>query len=292
MYDFLKYRGICALFSFAILATFIGTFVYKQKTRGYAFNYSVDFTGGTQIRFRFSEPTTGDDVKTVLLSQGMSSPVVRSFSPTEMLVRVSEFSDDPEGLGTKLKDALEQDLKGSVEILQTDSVGPGIGSMLRWKSFMTIILSLLLMLAYIGWRFWSISYAVGAIVALFHDTLVILTLFLLLDKEISVNLIGAILTVLGYSINDTIVIFSRIRDALKRAGNKTIETIVNTSLNSTLRRTILTSVSTALVTISLIVLGGETLRDLSLALLVGIIFGTYSSIYIASPVMLWLRKVA
>jgi preprotein translocase subunit SecF len=157
---------------------------------------------------------------------------------------------------------------------------------------MTILLSLVLMLLYIGIRFWSFGYAVGAIVALFHDALAILLFFLITDKEISINVIGAILAVLGYSVNDTIVIFSRIRDELKGKTTKKIDDVVNYCLNATLRRTILTSFATALVTVSLITLGGETLRDLSLALLIGIVFGTYSSIYIASPIMLLLRKVA
>ncbi len=292
MYDFLKYRGVCALFSLAIFATFIGAFVYKYQTRGYAFSYSVDYTGGTQIKLRFAQPVSAEELKNLLAKQGLSSPVTRSFSPTELLVRVAEFSDDSEGLALKIKDGLEKELNSPVEILQTDSVGAGIGSALRWQSFMTIFLSLVLMLLYIGIRFWSFSYAIGAIVALFHDALVILLFFLLTDKEISINVIGAILAVLGYSVNDTIVIFSRIRDELKGKTTKHIDDLVNYCLNATLRRTILTSFSTALVTVSLITLGGETLRDLSLALLIGIVFGTYSSIYIASPIMLLLRKVA
>lgn len=178
----------------------------------------------------------------------------------------------------------------SVQILQTDSVGAGISQTIRWKSVRTVLLALLIMLIYIAWRFWSVSYAVGAIVALFHDAVVILTCFLLLDREISINLIGAILLILGYSINDTIVIFSRIRDNAKAMPGKALDAVVNTSLNQTLTRTLLTSLSTALVVVSLILFGGETLSDLSVALLIGVIFGTYSSIYIASPIMLLLNK--
>ncbi len=150
------------------------------------------------------------------------------------------------------------------------------------------MLGLILMLMYIAWRFWSFAYASGAIVALFHDAIVILLFFLLFDKEISMNVIGAIMAVLGYSVNDTIVIFSRIRENLKSMRGVSTDQVVNISLNQTLRRTILTSASTGLVVMALILLGGEALRDLSLALFIGIVFGTYSSIYIASPVMLLL----
>ena len=148
------------------------------------------------------------------------------------------------------------------------------------------------MLLYIWLRFFSVSFGVGAVVSLFHDAIVILGIFLLFDKEISINVISAILAVLGYSINDTIVIFTKIRQNIKTMRDVPIAKIVNTSINQTLSRTILTSFSTALVVLSLFILGGEALRDLSLALLIGIIFGTYSSIYIASPLMLLLYKEA
>ena len=155
-----------------------------------------------------------------------------------------------------------------------------------------ITLALILMLLYIWLRFLSISFGVGAVVSLLHDAIVILGVFLLLDKEISVNVVSAILVVLGYSMNDTIVIFTKIRQNIKTMKNTSIDNIVNTSINQTLRRTILTSFSTALVVFSLFILGGEALRDLSLALLIGIIFGTYSSIYIASPLCyLYIKKV-
>lgn len=291
MIDFLKYRGICAIFSALIFSTFIGTYIYKVRTEGQAFTYSVDFTGGTQILFRFNKPVTDNQLKDILEKAGWPGAIMRDFSSTEILVRVKEFSSDVVGLSLKMKEAIQQALPDNeISILSTDSVGSGVGAILRWKSMRAVIIALILMLAYIWLRFWSISYGVGAIVALFHDAMVILLCFMLLDKEISINLIAAMLATLGYSVNDTIVIFTKIRNNIKTMRNKSIQEIINISINETLRRTILTSVSTALVVLSLIVLGGEALRDLSLALLIGIIFGTYSSIYIASPVMLLLYK--
>jgi preprotein translocase subunit SecF len=139
-------------------------------------------------------------------------------------------------------------------------------------------------------RFWSISYAVGSVVSLAHDVLIILTVVLWFDYEISLNIIGALLFILGYSINDTIVIFSRIRETLSKSRDSSISEIINQSINHTLRRTILTSLATCLVVVALLMFGGEALRPLSLALLIGMVFGTYSSIFIASPVMQLLYK--
>lgn len=291
MIDFLRYRSVCAIFSLALLAGFIGLYSYRVATRGYAFSYSVDFTGGTQIRLRFSQPTTDNQIREVLEKKGWNSPVMRDFSPTEILVRLKEVSTDVNGLSGSIKQALQEAMPGNnVEILEVGSVSGGIGEILRWKSIYAVGLALLLMLLYIWFRFWSVSFGVGAVVALFHDAMVILFAFLLFDKEISINVISAILAVLGYSINDTIVIFTKIRQNIKTMKNVSIEKTVNISLNQTLRRTILTSFATTLVVLSLMILGGEALRDLSLALLIGMIFGTYSSIYIASPVMLALYK--
>lgn len=290
-FNFLRYRTICLLFSIAILATFVGVYVYRVQTRGYAFHYSVDFTGGTQILFKFDQPVDSEQLKSILDKAGWSGAITREFSKQETLVRIKEHEGDVTGTAERMRAAIQDATPGNqVTILQTDSVGAGISEDLRTKSIRVILLGLLIMLLYIAWRFWSVSYGVGAIVALFHDAIVILTCFLLLDKEISINLVGAILLILGYSINDTIVIFSRIRDNVKANPGKPLEDVVDASLNQTLTRTILTSLSTALVVVSLILFGGETLSDLSIALLVGIIFGTYSSIYIASPIMILLNK--
>lgn len=289
MIDFLKYRPLYAALSVAIFALFIGGAIYKIKTRGEAFVYSVEFTGGTQALFKFSKPVLSSQVIDILERGGFAGATTREFSSTELLVRVRQFEGDAKGVGERMRTLLEAELPATtVEIQQTDSVGAGVGATLRWKSLQAIIVVLILMLLYIWWRFWSLSYAVGNVVSLFHDAIVILAFFMLFDYEISVNVIGAILAILGYSINDTIVIFSRIRENVRRMRGASMEKIVNTSINETLRRTLLTSFATSLVVLALVLFGGEVLRTLALALLVGIVFGTYSSIAIASPVMLML----
>lgn len=290
--DFLRYRVACAIFSALIFAGFAGLCVYRLQTRGYVFNYSVDFTGGTQVLLKFEKPITDNQLRPLLESHGWTNPILRDFSPLEILVRVKEFSTDAKGFAVQMKSVLDAALTDNhVDVLSVDSVSGAIGEILRSNSIWAVLLALLLMLVYIWFRFWALSFGLGAVLALFHDAVVILFTFLLLDKEISMNVISAILAVLGYSINDTIVIFTKIRQNIKTLGNRmSIEEITNLSINQTLRRTLLTSFATALVVVSLLLLGGESLRDLSIALLVGIVFGTYSSIYIASPIMLLFYK--
>lgn len=285
MIDFLRYRYVCAIISLALVAT-TGIAFYINK----GFRYSVDFTGGTQILLKLSKKVSSDEIKDILKKNDYESVDLREFSNNEVLVRVQKFEADSQGIGERVKSALESNVSDlSVQILQADSVGPNVGESLKWNSIKALIIAVLCMLAYIALRF-KFAFSVGAIVALIHDTLAIIACFLLVNMEINPDVIAAILLILGYSVNDTIVIFARIRENLQKFRDKPIYEIVNLSINETLRRTILTSFATLLVVVSLFILGGEALRSLSLALLIGIIFGTYSSIYIASPVMLLLYK--
>lgn len=289
--DFLKYRPLFALFSLLIFASLVGGLIYKQVTYGRTFVYSVDFTGGTQVLLGFSQPVTGEKISCILEGSGITGAVTRSFSDKEMLIRVREYKSDAKGLASRIQANLQEALpENAVTIKQVDSVGAGVGASLWFKAMQAIIVGLLVLLLYTWWRFWSVAFGVGVVVSLFHDAVVILAFFLLFDLEISLNVIGAILALLGYSINDTIVIFSRIRENIKRMRGVPLETVINSSINETLRRTILTSLSTMLVVLSLFLFGGEALRTLALALLIGIVFGTYSSIAIASPVMLLLHR--
>lgn len=292
MVNFLRYRWLAAAFSVVIFSTFIGTYVYKYITnKGTTFNYNVEFTGGIQILFGFNKPVTGEQIIRILETKGWPGSITREFSPLEHLVRVKKETDDVKDEATRIKSALQEGLKDtSVTIKQTDSLSGGMGQKLRKNSLLAIAISLILMLLYIALRFWSFAFAGGAVVSLFHDAIVILAVFLVFDKEISINVIGAILAVLGYSINDTIVIFARIRENVVRLPNHSMEDVINISINETLRRTLLTTFATSLVVVALLLFGGEVLKDLSLALLIGIVFGIYSTIYIATPVVLWLYR--
>ena len=290
MVNFLKYRNVTALSSLCLIIAFGALATYRYQTRGSVYTYSVDFTGGTQVLFEFENPVDTTLVRQIIIDAGLTSANTREFGKNEVLVRVKEFESDNVGLGERMRMALEDKMPDNhVRILQTESVGSGVGADLRGKSLYAVVIALLFMLGYIAMRFWSFAFATGAIVALVHDAIVMLAIFLFLDREISINFIAAVLTVLGYSINDTIVIFAQIREFLQKRKGVPLETIVNESLNYTLRRTVLLSLSTGLPVLVMLIFGGEALRDFSLALLIGIIFGTYSSIYIASPVMMLLQ---
>ena len=290
--DFVKYRGLTALLSLTVLMAFAGLALHRYKTRGHVFTYSVDFTGGTQVLLKFDQDVSSQSVKEILAENGWEGATTRDFSGRdEVLIRVQEFSNDAKGLGDRMLNAVKKALpERQVEILQSEGVGPAVGDALRSKSVWAVVFALLALLFYIAVRFFSPSFAVGAVLALFHDSLILLAVFFFFNREISVNVIGAILAVLGYSINDTIVIFSQIRIDKKKMAGAPLKDVVNAGLNHTLRRTLLTSISTGLTVGSMFLLGGEGLRDLSLALLVGIVVGTYSSIFIASPVMMLLQR--
>lgn len=291
MINFLKYRTITALSSLSLIIAFGGFALYRYQTRGSVYTYSVDFTGGTQILLGFDKPIESQTIKQIMSDNGWSNANIREFGKNEILIRVKEFEDNAIGLGERIKNNIQEKMPDThIKILQTESVGSGVGADLRGKSLYAIAVSLIFMLMYIAMRFWSFSFATGAIIALIHDALAMLAIFLFLDREISINFIAAVLTVLGYSINDTIVIFSQIREHMKKRKGESLEAVVNDSLNYTLRRTMLTSISTGLPVLVMLFFGGEALADFSLALLIGIIFGTYSSIYVASPVMIMLQS--
>jgi preprotein translocase subunit SecF len=286
MIDFLRYRYIAAILSAVLVTGFVGTYIKRTLEHGSAFEYSVDFTGGTQVHLAMDKAVDKQQLRSVIEKSWPGSSI-RDFSNNEILVRVKSFSVDSQGLAARLQGRIEKQFTGTqVTIKELSSVSSDIGATLRSKSIFVVLLALLLMLLYIMMRFWSFSYGAGAVIALLHDALAMLTFCLIFNVEISAAVISAILTVMGYSINDTIVIFSNIRDRLNRPDVSDRNEAVNRGINGTLRRTLLTTITTALGVLSLMIFGGNALRDLSTVLMVGIIFGTYSSIMIASPVML------
>lgn len=293
MINFVKYRLFTAVVSFLLIGSFLGYAIYKRQTTGEVFRYSVDFTGGAQVLLKFSQSVSSLAVKDILDAQGWQGAALREFGDNEILVRVKldEVATELGTIAERMQGSIQSAMPDvQVTVLQSESVGPGVGEALRGKSVRAIVLALIAMLLYIALRFWSFSFALGAVSALFHDAILMLATFLFLNREISVNVIGAVLAVMGYSINDTIVIFSQIRNNIKKMSHESLNTVVNISINQTLRRTLLTSISTGLTVGAMLLLGGEALRDFSLALLVGIVVGTYSSIYIASPVMMLLYR--
>jgi preprotein translocase subunit SecF len=285
MINFLKYRVHAVILFLTWVAVFTGAYFYRG-----GFTYSVEFTGGTQVVFGFDKPVKSSELLAIIEKQWPGA-TAREFSDHQILIRVKDFTNDTRGLADRMRQVVQNNMPNTkVAIEKSEAIGSGVGADLRWKSIRAVLLSLILMLFYIAWRFRSFSFATGAIVALIHDSVMMLGIFLLAGHEISIVVIGAILAVLGYSINDTIIIFARIRSNIKEMRGASLYDIVNTSLNQTLRRTLLTSFATFLTVMCMFILGGEVLKDFSMALLAGIFFGTYSSIYMASPVMMLLYK--
>ncbi|MDH3197908.1 MAG: protein translocase subunit SecF [Candidatus Krumholzibacteria bacterium] len=254
---------------------------------------SIDFAGGALVEIKLDQPTPIGDVRSAVTAAGFGgAEVTRYGPPTEYLIKVKAVGNAAE-VAEHLKDALSAGLAGSsVEIRRIESVGPKIGAELRTAAFWAVMYSLLGIVIYVSWRF-QFRMAIAAIVALVHDVLITLGFFSVVDMEISLAVIAALLTIVGYSLNDTIVVFDRVREDLHTRRRENFDRIVNGALNETLSRTLITSGTTLLVVTSLAILGGEVIRDFALALLVGIFVGTYSSLFIATPVVVeWHRRRA
>lgn len=284
MVHFSQYRIQSALLSLLLISAGIVAYIYNG-----GFRYSVDFTGGTDIRMRFEKPENTAAIQKAVHDEWKGT-VYNIIDANEIIIRIQDTPETVENLDQKIQatiDAVSIDNPGT--ILQKNSLSSSVGDTLRYASIKAIIIALLLMLLYIAFRF-EFAFGFGAVVALLHDPIAVLAVFLFINREISIDVIGGLLAVLGYSINDTIVIFTQIRKNLKVMKGQPIDVIVDTSINQTLRRTILTSVATTLVVGSMALFGGDAIRSLSLAILIGIIVGTYSSIFVASSIMMYFYK--
>jgi preprotein translocase subunit SecF len=256
-------------------------------------NYGIDFTGGTLVQVKFNKPTTAADIRSQINIPGVNTVLIQRFGPVEnyeFLLRISQSSEDLEGLSEKIREDLEQKFgKGNLEIRRVEMVGPKVGKDLQRKGIWAIIYALGGILIYIAWRF-EFKFAIGAILALVHDVTITVGAFSLTNREVSLAIIAAILTIIGYSLNDTIVVYDRIRENLRKRRKEVHQEVINKAINETLSRTTLTSLTTLFVVIALFVLGGGIINDFAFALLVGITIGTYSSIFIASPILIYWRK--
>ncbi|NLD99203.1 MAG: protein translocase subunit SecF [Fibrobacter sp.] len=269
-----------------ILIGIISIFIHK------GFNLSVDFAGGTLVQVKFSNPVHNDlgKIRSIISGLGFGSAEVKTIGQpanNELALTVRKKAEG-NTVANEIQKALESGYSNNqFEIRRVETVGPKIGSELSRDATYAIILSLIAILIYIGFRF-NLPFGVASVIPLFHDVLVTIGVFSLLNLEISISFIAALLTIVGYSLNDTIVIFDRIRENM-RGGlkGKTFEQLVNGSINQTLSRTIITSLTTLFVVIALWVLGSEAIKDFALALLIGISVGTYSTIFIASPILLY-----
>ncbi len=287
--DFVGKRKVAAVLSILLIVVTWAVFVGKGED-----NFGVDFTGGTSLTYRFDDKLGVDDIRAGLNAAGVSDSFVqyqRELAPDDtgvipeyLLLKVGYGDGDAakDTMATRFPDA-------NLRLLQEDTVGPQVGRDLRRQGMMAVIWALVGIVIYISLRF-EFAFAIGAIVAVAHDVLITIGIFTLLGHQLSLPIVAALLTIVGYSVNDTIVVFDRIREDLGLIKDKTYSQIANLSINQTLGRTLLTSITTLLTVTMLLIFGGGAIKDFALALFIGIIVGTYSSIFVATPVVLLWHK--
>ncbi len=253
-------------------------------------NYGIDFKGGTLIEIRLeNKDIKVSDIRESLKRINLGDINVKNFGEeSDFLIKIEKKLNNNETLITEIKETLDKDLNEEVNYRRVESVGPKVSAELLKSGIISIGLALLMMLFYIWFRFeWQFS--LGSIIALFHDVIVTLGVFSILSIEINLSIVAAVLTIVGYSMNDTVVIYDRIRENLSKYNKLEINLIANLSVNETLSRTLITSVTTLLALFSIFILGGEILKGFSFAMIMGVIIGTYSSIFVASPVLKYLK---
>ncbi|MBN1783178.1 protein translocase subunit SecF [bacterium] len=281
--DFIKRRKTAYFISLSFLVFGIVSLAVKG-----GLNLGIDFRGGTSIVLEFHEEIPIGDLRNVLSQADLGNVEIKKFGhKNEVLIYVQQKEGvSAQDMAVLVEQAISRGMpEAGHSRIQFDTVGPKVGKELRVAAVLAILFSLLLILIYIGWRF-ELIFAVGAIIALFHDVLITLGIFNMLGFELSLKEIAAFLTIVGYSLNDTIVVYDRIRENLKVMRSENLGTIINTSINQTLSRTIMTSLTTFIVILVLFILGGAVIRGFSFAMLIGVIVGTYSSIFVASPLVL------
>ena len=254
-------------------------------------NYGIDFAGGTLIQIKFQKETPADKIRSALKPMGFEGSIIQKYGPNEVIVRTAESGADPKGLTSRIEEALTTAFgKGAYEVRRIEVVGPKVGKDLTRKALLAIVFSWIGILIYVGVRF-EFRYALGGIIALVHDVLVTITFLSVFDKEFDLNIVAALLTIIGYSINDTIVIFDRIRENTRKNIKMSLFDVINMSVNQTLSRTILTSLTVFMVLLVLFFFGGAVIHDFTFALLVGTVAGVYSTVFIASPIVLLFEKI-
>jgi preprotein translocase subunit SecF len=254
------------------------------------FNYGIDFAGGSLLQLHFQKEMTVEEVRAILRAIDLEeSEIQRSEKDGDFVLRIPSSHEPLEQIRLRVVGAFQQELGAQgVELRRAEQVGPKVGRDLSRKALLAVIWSSLGILVYIWWRFgFRLEFALAVVVADIHDVLLTLGLFALTGKEVTLTVLAAVLTVAGYSVNDSIVVLDRIRENLRGRPRDPLDRVVNASLNETLSRTFLTGGSVLFTLIALMVFGGDVLRDFALALLVGVLTGTYSSIFVVAPIVLY-----
>ena len=283
---FVKYMPFFASISALLMLASIVVIVTK------GFNYGIDFNGGAKLEYKFADDVKEEAVRASLQGLNLGDVNVVRFGKIEerrMSIKV-ELPEEHSSIGSTITGALEKHFgAGKVILEKEETVGPRAGEELRRKAWYTILFSWALMLIYVGYRF-DFTFAPAAIAALVHDVLITMGAFALLGKEMNLTILAALLTLIGYSINDTIVIFDRIRENKDRMTVHNLREMVNENLNATLSRTIITSLTVFFMVLVIFFKGGGTLHDFAFAMTIGVIAGTYSTLFIATPIFMWLYR--
>ena len=282
--NFNKYFKLFNIFSISLVLLSIALLMFK------GLNYGVDFKGGTLIELRASDKQiTISQLRQSFLNMNLGDVSVKEFGKNnDFLIKFEKKESNNSNLISEIKENLTKSIGSGFNFRRVESVGPKVSAELLNSGIIAIALSLAAMLFYIWIRFeWQFS--LGAIIALFHDVILTLGIFSLFSFEINLSIVAAVLTIVGYSMNDTVVIFDRVRENLNKFSDIKIFDLTNISINETLSRTIITSITTLLALVSIYIFGGEILKGFSLAMILGVIFGTYSSIYIANPILILLN---
>lgn len=279
-YNFLKYKKS---FMFISLIFFVlSIFLFYVK----GLNLGVDFKGGTVIEMKFDQPNNSEEIRKSLLKIDLGDVKVKEFGSNKEFLATIEQKGKNNDFVNSIKIQLEKDLNIKIDFRRVEVVGSKVSKELTIDGIYSVIIALTLMLIYIWFRFeWQFS--LGSIIALVHDVIITIGVFSLIGYEFNLSIVAAILTIVGYSMNDTVIIYDRIREFLKKDDKQDIIELINDSINSTLSRTLKTSGTTLLALISIYFFGGEILKGFSFALIWGIIIGTYSSIFIASPILVY-----
>lgn len=280
--DFIGKRKYGFIFSAAIITISLLLILFRGP------NFGIDFTGGALVQIEFEHPVTTADLRNSLSGAGKGHAQIQALGGlrTEYIIRVA--GDNPEGFAGALKETLDTDFPGNDrQVLREETVEPKIGKELLAKTMWAVVIALLLILIYVSFRF-DYRFGAAAVIALFHDAIFTIGVLVITQREISIVVIGALLTIIGYSINDSIVISDRIREKSRKLRREPYNVVLNTGLNETLSRTILTIGTTLLAVVALLIFGGSVIADFAFTLLVGFLIGTYSSIFIlASIVSVW-----
>lgn len=286
--DFIGKRKVTFVIS-GIIAI-VGIIGIIQIARNAA-NMGIDFSGGTSIQLNFAQPISLEKARTVLVDNNLKEASLQEIKEKNtLLIKVGKTSLATGNVADTINESFKKEFPGNTFVVESSTeIGPSIGDKLKKDTLIAVGMSMLGIIVYIAWRF-DFKFGVGAIVATLHDVLAMIALFYVMNREINLLFITAVLTIAGYSLTDTVVVFDRIRENLHKNVIESVENIFNKSINEVLSRTVITSLTTFLAAVSLFLFGGEVIHDFALALVAGVVIATYSSIFIASPIVLELEN--